>query len=118
MRWGRALPPAGQSAAGPLRIRVIPPPLRAPIGSSCQQDAPAGIWPATYGRSATFSCDSGLLFNRSGMSGTAAYGLRFQQDVLPLLAGTGIPLTHGSRDLASSSNRTCAAHPGSPPMLA
>src|ERR1700683_1011596 len=55
MRWGPALAPAGQSAAGPLPIRTLLPTFLAPqILLLVDKDALGGIWRANCGLSASF----------------------------------------------------------------
>src|SRR5437773_12179494 len=50
MRWGPALPPAGQSAAGPFPIRVLLPTFPAPVRSCFLPTGCAGgFGPATCG---------------------------------------------------------------------
>src|SRR5947207_14849899 len=55
MRWGPALPPAGQSAAGPFPIRVLLPTFPAPLRPCFLPTGCAGgIGPATCGQAPAY----------------------------------------------------------------
>src|ERR1700732_1208622 len=86
MRWGPALPPAGQSGAGPPPIWVLLPTFPAPPTILLLADGMRrGLRARNLRPGARLLCDSALS-SRSGVSGMAAFRHTFQQAILPLLA--------------------------------
>src|SRR5438477_1826830 len=117
MRWGPALLPAGQSAAGPYPIRMLLPTFPAPHTLLLLADRMRrGHRARNLRPGARLLCDSAL-FSRSGVSGMAAFRHTFQQAVLPLLAGLGqIVLRRATREtgLRRRALSRYADHPSDP----